>query len=851
MGFRAFVLLMTLLASFQTKAQSQAYGLGFESFESVQDKRTGLDLSPEGNFCFKEDFELSFELSFLPDKKNYFGYIVRLIDDNNRNIDILYDNSDAVTHHFKVVTGDRFSTIAFDIAEADLFQKWNRIRLIFNSRQKEIQLISGAKTFRHSFAVKPESCFKILFGATRYKNFNTTDVPAMKIRNVQLTDNGTLKFHWPLDEMKGNKASEIVSHKDGLASNPLWIKKLHYEWQPLRTFTLSGPARITCDQQTGSVFVVGRDTLISYRVATDVVSYVRYPAQSLFMDNQVLYDKSQDKIFNLFINEKQVTTFDFKTRSWDRNVTDSTLKTHFLHANKFFSPKDSSIYMLGGYGHLEYKGNIQKFDLRSNTWSDLSQSDTVFNPRYLAALGRVAGGAYVIGGFGSSTGKQVLNPRNWYDLLYFNAQDHSFRRIYQMETPGEDFVFANSMVVNEKESDYYALIFPKDKFQTEMQLIKGSLKTPEYKAVGSKIPFQFLDTSSYADLFYDNHTSRFVAVTLHKNERNQTLVSIYSLYAPPLQSIAPIRQHAREKSYGLPTISVLLAIAGSIIMLVLIYFKYKKSPKPSGAQTAAFIPVTESVQKQTEPANVQDVNPIPLQNSIFLFGNLQLFDDDGREITKLFTPLLKELFLVLLLYSTRREGISSEKLKELLWFDKTADSARNNRSVNIAKLKAVLEKLKTCVISKQTGYWRLNVNHDVIRIDYAEYLALVSGKRTLNKQEITRLANITKRGSFLSNQEYEWLDSFKSEVSNEIVDAYLRYAASVNIANDPEFLIRLANYIFYFDPVNEEAMILKCKALALLGKHSLAKATLENFAREYSRIYGEEFSKDMPEVLHS
>lgn len=206
MGFRAFVLLMTLLASFQTKAQSQAYGLGFESFESVQDKRTGLDLSPEGNFCFKEDFELSFELSFLPDKKNYFGYIVRLIDDNNRNIDILYDNSDAVTHHFKVVTGDRFSTIAFDIAEADLFQKWNRIRLIFNSKQKEIQLISGAKTFRHSFAVKPESCFKILFGATRYKNFNTTDVPAMKIRNVQLTDNGTLKFHWPLDEMKDRKS---------------------------------------------------------------------------------------------------------------------------------------------------------------------------------------------------------------------------------------------------------------------------------------------------------------------------------------------------------------------------------------------------------------------------------------------------------------------------------------------------------------------------------------------------------------------------------------------------------------------------------------------------------------------
>ncbi|WP_031527457.1 hypothetical protein [Dyadobacter crusticola] len=843
-------LLLTFLYNSAANAQGQAYGLGFESFESVQDKRTGLDLSPGSNFCFNGDFELSFELSFLPDKKNYFGYIVRLIDDNNRNIDILYDNSDAVTQHFKVVTGDRFSTIAFDIPEQDLFQKWNRIRLIYSSNEKEIRLVSGTRTFRHALKLNPKSCFKILFGATRYKNFNTTDVPPMKIRNVQLTDNGALKYHWPLDEMKESKASEIVSHKDGLATNPLWIKKMHYDWQPLRTFILQGPARVTCDQESGSVFIVGEDTLVSYRVATNAVNYRQYPAQSLFMDNQVLFDKTQNKIFNLFINEKQVTTFDLKTGNWDRNVADSSQKTHFLHANKFFNPLDTSIYMLGGYGHLEYKANIQKYALKSGSWADLTKQDTVFNPRYLAALGRTEGGAYLIGGYGSTTGKQVLNPRNWYDLLYFNVRDQSFRQIYQLPTPGEDFVFANSMVINEKEHTYYALIFPKDKFQTEMQLIRGSLKTPDYEAVGSKIPFQFLDTGSYADLFYDKHTCRFVAVTLHKNDRNQTVASIYSLYSPPLPGSSPTIQEAGEKSPGFSSTGLLALIAGAIgLVIAFIYFK-KRRGHPAVSQEAehgvAIAPVREEA-----PALVQEFSPIPLQNSIFLFGNLQLFDEDGREITKLFTPLLKELFLVLLLYSTRREGISSEKLKELLWFDKTADSARNNRSVNIAKLKAVLEKLKSCVISKETGYWRLNVDYDLIRVDYAEYLALVSGKRLLNKQEITRLANITKRGSFLSNQEYEWLDSFKSEVSNEIVDAYLRYAGSVNIAEDPEFLIRLANYIFYFDPVNEEAMILKCKALAHLGKHSLAKTTLENFAREYSRIYGEEFSKDMPEVLHS
>ena len=171
--------------------------------------------------------------------------------------------------------------------------------------------------------------------------------------------------------------------------------------------------------------------------------------------------------------------------------------------------------------------------------------------------------------------------------------------------------------------------------------------------------------------------------------------------------------------------------------------------------------------------------------------------------------------------------------------------------MNIAKLKGILDKMKYCQVSKETGYWKIKIDFEKIHVDYTHYLALIRNKKALNKESILELADITKRGNFLSNTEYEWLDSFKSEISNEIVDSYLGFAATIKISEDPEFLVQLANYVFYFDPVNEEAMIIKCKALAHLGKHSLAKTTYENFAREYSRIYGEDFQMDMPEVLHS
>jgi hypothetical protein len=44
-------------------------------------------------------------------------------------------------------------------------------------------------------------------------------------------------------------------------------------------------------------------------------------------------------------------------------------------------------------------------------------------------------------------------------------------------------------------------------------------------------------------------------------------------------------------------------------------------------------------------------------------------------------------------------------------------------------------------------------------------------------------------------------------------------------------------------------MIIKCKALAHIGKHSLAKNAFENFNKEYKAIYGETFERDFHSIL--
>src|SRR5688500_7596025 len=100
-NFYAILCLFLSIASIPASAQS--YGLGFYGHKVVQDKRTSLDLSQEKPICFDHNFELSFDLSFMPGYENYFGYIFRLIDQEKRNIDLIYDMRFQENKHFKLI----------------------------------------------------------------------------------------------------------------------------------------------------------------------------------------------------------------------------------------------------------------------------------------------------------------------------------------------------------------------------------------------------------------------------------------------------------------------------------------------------------------------------------------------------------------------------------------------------------------------------------------------------------------------------------------------------------------------------------------------------------------------------
>jgi two-component SAPR family response regulator len=427
--------------------------------------------------------------------------------------------------------------------------------------------------------------------------------------------------------------------------------------------------------------------------------------------------------------------------------------------------------------------------------------------------------------------------------MAYSINGNSFKKIYDFKPMSEDVCFSNSMVIDPIARTYYALSFSVIKYDGQLQLVKGFLDKPEQKTVSDNIPFLFHDIKSFSTLYHCKTSKKLIAATMLLNDQEQTECNLYSISFPPNET-----EEVVQASKNLDFIWIYLAII--VIVLVPLYFYFRKHFKTRKMLS----PPLKNISKisSIEFKNESDISDIEqFKNSIFFFGGLQVFNSGGKDVTHRFSPLLKELFLLIWLNSSKNnKGISSEIMTELLWFDKDEKSASNNRAVNIAKLKQIISELDTCTLSHKSSYWKIEFDESAVHNDYTECLKLAGSKKAVTKERIAKIISLTNKGPFLLNSTYEWLDEFKADLSNRMIDILVDFALTQKIEEDPDFILSLADAIFNFDVVNEEAMILKCKALTFLGKHSLASNVFTKFARDYKSLYGEYYTKSVNEVVN-
>jgi len=239
----------------------------------------------------------------------------------------------------------------------------------------------------------------------------------------------------------------------------------------------------------------------------------------------------------------------------------------------------------------------------------------------------------------------------------------------------------------------------------------------------------------------------------------------------------------------------------------------------------------------------------PESNYIQLFGDFKVLDKDGDEITSQFTPKLKQRFLIILLYSQRsKNGISTQELTDILWKGHSSQSAKNSRGVTIRKLRLILESLDTVQINFHIDRWSMAFGGPVY-CDYVECLNLLKRGKIHDTDFNLAFYHIIQEGEIFKNESYDWLDDFKGFIGNNIVDILLKFIDELTIEHDNELILKLTDRILVTDPVNDQGLSFKLKALIKQNNYNLARFTFDRFCVLYEEMYDEKFTGKFEELI--
>ncbi|MFC2129400.1 hypothetical protein ACFLQX_01325 [Bacteroidota bacterium] len=834
-------ILMLLLSFPAQDLQSQSYGLNFSGHEVTLDQRTHLYLTPDKPLPYNSPIEFSFKLKFQPNSPSYFGYIFRMIF-GDMNIDLMHGFLPGRTNNFQLVVNDPNKDISFAIPINRLTSEWLDFHFIIDiEEQKLICKVLDIDLEEELTGYSGKEGFRLFFGAHNYGHFSTTDVFSMNLKDVMISSPGKKKYHWPLDQIDGNIVEEKNHKAHGRAVNPNWLMKLHNQWNKIASLEIDGQIKIASDNSGGKLYIASSKSMKMLDIADQSFMSQDYSEPyNMLTTNQILFNSLHQELISYSIEQDYIHHYTAESKSWSGLPADSLATTDFWHHNKVLDG-NGTLYTFGGYGRHLYKNFV-------NRWNPgLGSFDTVsfqgeFLPRYLAggAYNTTDGHYYILGGYGSKSGLQTVNPDYYYELLKYSFEDSSFTRVYDCNDVEEEFCFAGSAVIDDS-SDLYALKFSKYHFDNELQLVRINLDNPDIEELGSPIAYKFIDVDSQAELFLFSKLLKMIAVTSYIEDDVST-VDIYEIAYPPQEYLGKKNKVSASSNIFWILLGTGLILLFLGIISIHVYRRRKKSTNSSAEPSIA------EAKPLPEKDAIYHSARVNRANSILLFGGFQVIDDDGNDITGSFTPLLKKLFLFIMLSSLKHnKGVSSNILYETFWFDKSVESARNNRAVNIVKLKSLIEKVGNTSISKDTGYWKFEISPGSVYIDYLDYLSITKKKESLTRESLDQLLLIINRGAFLRNLDADWLDEYKSEVSNEIIDTLAAYIHESDI--EPEFVLQLTNCMFVFDIASEEAMILQCCTLVKLGKHSLAKKAYSKFIKEYKLLYNEEYDKPFNAIL--
>ncbi len=808
------------------------YGLTFNSHAVNQDVRTSLNLTPDMPMSFSEGFSIEFDIKFNPGVQAY-GYVCRIISGDDSSFDII-SNINAKKLNCVLIDVDKaLSNVDFKISVPQNKSDWSKMKIKFGRDNIVCSINDISQTIPYSF--KRFDDIKVIFGKNWDKMFYSSDVPPITIKDVIIRDiKKNVLYSWKLDKYAGKKVYDDISRREALVENGSWDIDKYIKWHKEISIPVTERyAQIAFDSIQNRFFIATSDSMIFFDMDDFHVERIKTQKGSPFGaggSSQMIYDRKNDRLISYSLLYPDFILYDFAKNEWSGDKLDQRFAPAHHH-NRFIDVEKNCLVTFGGYGYQTYKAWMSTHSLDGGDWDIEDMVDSIA-PRYLSALGYLGEGKFLIlGGYGSISGRQEESPKNFYDLYELDSRKKTCKKLFDLTFPKEPVAFSNSMIVDKDK--VYALAYNNNRFHTQLNLCEISLSDGSVSILADSIPYNFLDMESFCDLILDEEKTMLYAILLQKTHSVGYSVDLYSLAYPPLrmsdvvQKVLPGQGRDRSFIWGLLSSLFIIVFAGIYVIL-----KVKKKSAQKKKEKN-IVPQSEVLKKKT---TIELKTPV---STVKLLGGFQVFDKEGKDITDSFTSIVKQIFLYILL-STIKDGkkVTSEKLDETFWFEMDKASASNNRSVNIRKLRLLLEKVGNLAVVNKKSYWFVEMGKDII-CDYNEIMLLlkkVKEENIIRIDLLNAILDIAQNGALLPNLNTEWVDSYKSEYSNLLIEILLKSISLTEVESDLNLQVRIANVILLHDNIDEEAIQIKCRALFLLGQKGASKQCFDKYVQDHQRL---------------
>lgn len=833
--FFAYILALIILSIPCFGESLPEYGLYIQAYPHLTSEFSELQLD-NGEAINIKNKKTTLSFSIYNRADNVFGCVFRIITNKGINIDLMYSVDASDRRYPMLVVGDKTYMLPGTVK----LNTWLGVELNINPKTYTIDLKYDNFSINiEDEALKEIQSVRVAFGNCTIENYYIPDVASVNLRDIVLKNDDKAIRHWKLALYHENICYDEIKGSPAVSRNPNWLINKYVSWTNIYHKEFKKSPSIAFDSTIGTFYIANDNKNIFLFYPSERREDIRKVDGGVFaatFPNQMIYIPQKHDLLSYNLDEGIYSAFNYSSSSWENDKVPNLDHDYWNNTINYY-PEDESLVSFGGYGHYLFNNTL----LISYPYNESKAQDKItlpeIDPRYSAASTIIDNTLYIFGGRGNPSGHQELSPKNYYDLYSVDLKTKKVIKIWEIAQaePGHEFHPSGNLIYDKAEDCFYTI--------TNLhsgKLLKISRIEPKIEIMSLSLENSFSAQYIYSNLHYASGPNMLYTVIQQTQVDGSACVDIYELSYPPI-SVKSLEQNEPKEKEGN---SLFLIVAIVLVMGATAFFVIHRRSTNNQRKRARELEIvdTETLEATISEKAYYDFN----KQCICFFGGFKVMDKDGNNISYLFTPTLRTMLIMLILYSEgSSKGISGHQMISLMWGDKTDDSAKNSRNVYISKLRSLVEKIGGVKIVNENGLWTIQFDNDTL-CDYREVGRLYKNK---DIESICRLLELLLQGTMLPNIEIDWIDQFKSNFSNGTIDFLSSLLMQEGFSD--EFRLKIANTLFQHDFINEDALNVTCSILWAQGKKSLAKTAYDRFCKEYFNMMGTEYSVKFSKITES